>query len=179
MKRMVIVVLLLALPAWVVATEVFRNPDSGNGVEFTDHPGTASQRIDILPPATVAPLKGSNPSPPPPVGGTVVATSYTRLDISEPAAEATLYNQAEIAVAAELTPALQTALGHRLQFFLDGKAVAEPGTSVRITLPVVERGAHVLLARILNAEGQQLRTSSPSSFYVHRRSIVKPPTSPH
>lgn len=179
MKRMVIVVLLLALPAWVVATEVFRNPDSGNGVEFTDRPGTASQRIDILPPATVAPLKGSNPSPPPPVGGTVVATSYTRLDISEPAAEATIVNQAETAVAAELTPALQSALGHRLQFFLDGKAVAEPGTSARITLPEVERGEHVLLARILNAEGQPLRTSSPSRFYVHRHSILKPPTSPH
>jgi len=113
------------------------------------------------------------------VAGAVVAASYTRLDISEPAAEATLYNQAEIAVAAELTPALQSALGHRLQFFLDGKAVAEPGTSARITLPEVERGEHVLLARILNAEGGRLRTSSPSRFYVHRRSIVKPPTSPH
>ena len=180
MKRMVIVVLLLlALPAWAVALEVFRNPDSGNGVEFADHPGTASQRIEILPPATVAPLNGSNPSPPSAVSGAVVAASYTRLNISEPAAGATIYNQAEIAVAAELTPALQTALGHRLQFFLDGEAVAEPGTSARITLPEVERGAHVLLARILNAEGRPLRTSSPSSFYVHRRSILKPPIPPH
>jgi len=179
MKRMVIVVWLLALPAWVGATEVFRSPDSGNGVEFTDRPGTASQRIEILPPATVAPLPGSQPAPTPAVSGAAVAARYTRLTISEPAAEATINNQAETAVAAELTPALQSALGHRLQFFLDGKAVAEPGTSARITLPEVDRGAHVLVVRILNAEGRPLRASAPSSFYVHRHSILKPPTSPH
>ena len=179
MKRMAIVVWLLALPAWVVATEVFRNPDSGNGVEFTDRPGTASQRIEISPPATVAPLPGSQPAPTPAVGSSVVAASYTRLNISEPAAEATIVNQAETAVAAELTPALQSTLGHRLQFFLDGKAVAEPGTSAHITLPEVERGTHELVVRILNAEGQPLRASSPSRFYVHRHSILKPPASPH
>ena len=94
MKRMAIVIWLLALPAWVVATEVFRNPDSGNGVEFTDRPGTASQRIEISPPATVAPLPGSQLAPTPAVGGSVVAASYTRLNISEPAAEATRVNQA-------------------------------------------------------------------------------------
>ena len=169
MKHLTRAFLLLVLPAWLAAVEVYRDPDSGNGVEFSDQASAASQRITVLPPATIPALARPSPAPSAVANKTVLAAvAYTRLAITQPADGATLRNDIDTDVAVELTPMLQTALGHRIEILLDGKSAAEPGTSTRITLHQIARGAHVLRASVVDAEGELLGTSPPSTFYLHR-----------
>jgi hypothetical protein len=63
--------------------------------------------------------------------------------------------------------------GDSLQLFLDGKAVGS-GSSTSFSLPDVERGAHVLQARVVGSNGITIIASPSVTFYVQKASVNSP-----
>jgi hypothetical protein len=74
----------------------------------------------------------------------------------------------DIPVGISVSPALQK--GHRLEILLDGK-IANGLASVQAAN--LERGSHQILARVVDAAGKTL-TSSSVTFYIQQPSVLIP-----
>lgn len=173
---------LLAAPI-LLATEIYRSVNEEHGVEYSDTPSPGAQRIEIQAPQIVPstpPLPGPN-APAPEIVPETAPVSYERIAISNPANDETLRDNAgNVLVSISLSPALQTAFGHRLVLLVDGKPFGAPGTATNFALTEVARGAHTLQAQVVGQDGGTLAQSPASSFFLHKHSIKlpKPATSP-
>lgn len=78
-------------------------------------------------------------------------------------------NSGSVHITGEIKP--RFIQGHQVQLFLDGVAVSKPQSSALFVLRNVDRGAHTLTLKLLNAEKKVLSTSAPTTFYLHRKGI--------
>jgi hypothetical protein len=164
------------------AADVYRYSDPRTGVEFSDTPRPGAEKI-VIPEARRVP-RAAAPRPPPdapppsdvPTG---VAVAYSEVKIVDPADQDTVRDNAgNLLVRVTTSPALQTKYGHRLQLLLDGSA-AQTGTSTSFSLSGIDRGTHVLEARVIGVDGKPLAASSSVTFFLHRASKrFKKPTPP-
>jgi hypothetical protein len=96
-------------------------------------------------------------------------TGYTKLEISSPAPEETLWNiGATLNVSLTLTPALRP--GHQVRVYFDGTPKIVSGTSFQ--LEEVYRGVHNLQAEVIDETGKLIIRSIPNRFYVQQNSIL-------
>lgn len=96
---------------------------------------------------------------------------YTQLHISGVPDGQTLQNPT--------TPITMTALpepplraGHKLIIYHNGEPT-NTSNSHSINIPYIDRGSHVFVAEIRDAEGKVLITSAPTSFTVQRTSVIR------
>lgn len=179
MRATCLIFLLLAVQ--VPAAEVFRKPNQGDGVEFSDREGHAAERVAVppaqvyTPPRPAVRLSPQAPAQPEPD----IPQRYSAIEIVEPANEATVRdNNGEFDVAVELSPSLQTRFAHRVELLLDGSPQGEPAGQTTFHLSGLNRGTHTLQARVLGADGAVLGSSPPTVFHLHRKIIPprKPPS---
>lgn len=166
--------LLLVVSAGAVAEDVWRWVDQDGVIHFSDRPHPGAERIQVGPVQSF-----SAPALPPPREATAdqpdesdePAVSYSRVEITSPAAGETLWNiGGELSVQVALQP--QLAAGHELRIYFDGNpAEGIPQGSGQITLSEVYRGEHTLRAAIFDAEGRELASSETITFYVQQTSI--------
>lgn len=97
--------------------------------------------------------------------------NYQTFQITTPSVQQHFHNQAIITVKIEIAPAL--AQDHKIQVFLDGKAIGKATTTTEVDLVNVERGEHSVYASIYSAEANVLKTTPSVLFYVHRHSAIK------
>lgn len=175
-------VLLLLVAMTLPAAEIYRRADRGQGVEFSDQPDPAAERV-ILRDPVVLPIPGY-PAPEPterplrPAVKMKPGEMYTQLQILVPADDGTVRaNDGVVQVQVLLIPPLQTALGHKLVLRLDNAAVSKPGESTDFNLTDVSRGTHQLQAQVLASDGSEVMASGVSRFHLHRHAIeqVRPP----
>jgi hypothetical protein len=96
------------------------------------------------------------------------------LKILQPQPDATLQdNEGKLIVRVQPEPILDTAAGHKLVIYLDGKDVYR-GAANQATLTDVTRGAHMLYAEIVSGD-RKLITSDAITFYVQQASILTGP----
>lgn len=166
-----------ALPLGAAAGPVYRYVDPDGVVHYTDKPPTPSaQPIELKPVQTV----GSRPAP-----GSVSAESEAavaadaasgsasariEVGIASPAADETLRgDDGRLPVSLILGAPLPEGAG--LLYLLDGRAQnAAPTRALSFTMVNVERGSHLIGARVVDAGGRELGAASP--VIVH----MKPPT---
>lgn len=170
MLRKLIIAAVLLLPLQVFA-EVYKWRDDAGRWHYSDQPRPGAAPVD-LPPVQVyqpPPIPPQQPATAQPQPAKEPALSYARAEIVSPAAEETIRNApGEVVVIVALEPSLRPE--HTVRLLVDGKVAAEPVNSTAFTLVNVDRGAHTLVAEVLDASGQVIIRTAPQTFYVHRPS---------
>jgi hypothetical protein len=96
-----------------------------------------------------------------------------RLAIVNPANDATVFsNPGDVSVQASVVPAL--AGDDRVELLVDGDSAGEPAKSLDFQLSGMERGEHVLQARVIDGTGNVSAVSPSTIFYVWQASVLFP-----
>ncbi len=178
MQKRWLLILLFSLPAWgeepvppatppdeLAPNKVYRSVDRQGVVEFSDKPSDNAKEI-TLPKSqgyTPTPIQANSTA----ASGlnTESITPYKSIAINEPVNESTLRdNTGNVAVNIAIVPALIPT--HQLQLLLDGTPQTLTGTHADLTN--IDRGAHTLVAQVVDGGGSILISSSPSKFYLLR-----------
>lgn len=145
--------------------------ESGNAV-FSDAPRPGAREISIVEPPTYAPppqLPAGKVRPVPDTGAI-----YQRLVLVEPQPRDTVWNnRGDLQIRYEASPTLRTEQGHRLVVSLDGKA-RPPIAGSRYHFENLNRGAHQLSGKVINAAGEVLIESDPATIYLQQQSVHYP-----
>lgn len=170
-RLLLILMFLFTMPAtgayrWTApdGTVIFSDNPPHPDAEKIELPLTSTIPAQPLPKTT--PQKASKTAPPP------NATFYTRLLIAQPENDQTIYeNSGDINIDITINPTLNKRRGHKIVIELDGVAVVTT-TSTQAVLPNVDRGTHMLRARIIDAEGRTV-IAHEIQFHLRRRSILQ------
>ncbi|VAW88107.1 hypothetical protein MNBD_GAMMA16-1247 [hydrothermal vent metagenome] len=93
---------------------------------------------------------------------------YSTFRITSPSNNSAIReNSGSVSVQLEITPKLNTALGHAVSINLDGKLFIK-GQFAQATLNNLDRGAHTVSAHIHNKQGKIIRSTSTVSFQLQR-----------
>ena len=104
--------------------------------------------------------------------GNAMAPPYHSVTIGQPAANATIFDNAgNVEVAIVTSPVLRA--GDRIALDIDGRPMP-PRSQERFELSDLERGEHTLRARVIDANGDILISSRLVIFYVWRGSLLFP-----
>jgi len=169
MKRLLIMFLL----AGSAHAEVYKSTNAAGEVVYSDTrtKGAEAMKLPALPTYTPPPVTPSISTKAEPVEKVV----YEECVFLKPEDDATIRNnQGIINAELKLTPALRSKRNHRVQFYLDGEAYGEPGSSIRTTMSNVDRGEHSLTASVLDANGDSLISADPVIVHLHRETIHNP-----
>lgn len=170
-----LLLVLLSLPA---AAEVYRLVDKDGNITYTDQPQADAQVAPVvLPhlnkmkatvpvqepqsdvPDTIESADGTEAEPP--------FAGYTRAVILAPKNNEVIPNQQRnIIIQLSVEPQLQT--GHRVQFWLDGKAQGAPVSATSYQMNDLERGTHSLGAQILNDQGRVVISAGSVEVHIQR-----------
>lgn len=167
----------VCLPSVAAAGPVYRYVDPDGVVHYTDKPPTPDARpIELKPVQTVGsrPAPGETATSPPgvtpPTAAASPAAARIEVGIASPTADETLRgDDRRLPVSLILGSPIPDGAG--LLYLLDGRAQnAAPTRALSFTMENVERGSHLIGARLVDSTGQELGTATP--VIVH----MKPPT---
>lgn len=154
---------LLALSPLLSAGDVYKIVDEQGRVTFTDSPppGTKAEKVEIqeanrLPPPPIRPAQPDAPQTAP-IPDYRVAITYPPQDFH------VTPGIRDLDVEISVVPGIRA--GHRVELTDNGQVV--PGRTLQ---NIVVRGTHVLLARVVDREGNVLSESEPVQIHVHRPS---------
>lgn len=169
------------------ATTVYRSVDAQGNVVFSDQPpapGQQAETVEIREPTSFQ-------SNTPPAANDSNATwewdmraqdaadqaiAYGGIVIASPANdEGVRANDGTLTVVVGVDPELQP--GHLVEILLDG-GLAGSANATSVALTEIERGTHTLEARIVDASGTVLATSSPVTFHMLRYAPLLAPNRP-
>lgn len=163
--------MLAALPA---IAEIYTYVDAEGNRVFTDRPGgRAAERTETKAPNSMAAQPATATAEPVKIKVMKAPTpGYTRLDILQPAPDATIRDNAgTLSISVTSEPPLHP--GHQYQLLVDGKAAGTPSESPALTAPHVDRGTHQLVAEIVDDSGESIQRSEPQVFHMMRTSLAQ------
>ncbi|SBT04080.1 conserved hypothetical protein [Candidatus Accumulibacter aalborgensis] len=190
LKATVPLCLLLAVPAAVLAQEVFVTRGSGGSPAFSDQPQPGAK------PVTLPPLNVIEPVP---VAKGVPAASRQHLEATHPTAVVRAYrrfrivfpeddgsvaaNTAIFEVRVALEPPLQLGEGHAIRVSVNGRPVGQRFTASEFTIPPEFWGdtlppanqRYQLDAAIVDRDGEVLKRASPVTFYLRYVTVHRYP----
>lgn len=97
---------------------------------------------------------------------------YTKFDIVAPTNDQTIWNEPDLIVKLQLTPALNTAESHNIWLLVDGKPLVKNSQSLSIPIGRADRGAHQIQAQVRNKQGKIIVRTRP--VLVHIKNTVVP-----
>lgn len=162
--------LCLALLAFPAPAEIYSHVDEQGNRVFTDQPRGDAPAIHLSPtnsmsaPPTAQPTR-ENSAP------RTKKPGYRWLRIVDPEPDATLRDASVLTVTAASEPALHP--GHRYRLRLDGMPAGPGGPEPVFSLDSLERGTHLLVVEILDAEGRPLESSPEQAVHVKRPSLIQ------
>lgn len=156
---------------------IYKTVDEDGNVVFTDvPPKDQSKAIEIDARNTYQPTPlpaASTPAATATDGAETeeeLAVNYESLRITSPADdEAVRENAGNVTISVSANPSLDVQQGHRVQILVDGSPLAN-AAATSVSLTNIDRGTHLLVAQILDADGQVLISSSPVTFHMLRYS---------
>ncbi len=159
------------------SAELYKSVDENGNVTYTDKSGTKAKPVEPPGLTSYAPPKRHTETEPP--GSTAATpeppkvTQYSQITIKTPADGTALRDASGgIDVVLDITPALNTALGHKVVIAVDGK-LASTSQSAQAKLENVERGEHQLVAQVVDDKGKVLKQSRPIKIQLHRPSVAR------
>jgi hypothetical protein len=177
MRSLSLILILVAsfLGTGVANAEMYKWVDSAGNVIYSDKPVPGAELVKEQPiqtyPAPRLPERLAPSAKP-----ADVFSGYQAIEIAKPSQDETIWdNTGNVSIQVNLTPALQVQLGHKLVVLLDGKQVAAPGVAAQFELSALERGAHSVQAKVLDAQGQELGGSAASTFHLKQISTLNRP----
>lgn len=167
--------LILMVFAQVLQADVYKTINADGEVVFSDQPSQGAERVKLPGLSTYKPPTVITRTPRSAAATKDDGGQYSSLTVSSPEDEATIWdNEGIISLSLKIEPGLQTAKGHRIQYFLDGKPDGEAKTSLTYTYRDVDRGTHTVSAAVVDVQGKALISSSPVTVHVHKASIQHP-----
>jgi len=157
------------------AQAVWKWKDEKGVTHYSDQPGPGAVRVELSSQTFSSDEARTdiqiNPTSSPPVDP---SQSYNALQITSPQSDQTLFaSEGPVNVQVNLDPGLQS--GHSLQILLDGTNISGEGSSsLSATLPEVDRGTHILQAKVVDDNGEIVVASRPVTFHVQHTSILHP-----
>lgn len=161
--------LLMSLP---VQAQIYKYYDQNGNLVLTDAPREGAVKVETGPVMTVPALKGRAPDPAAtPAVPAAPVPKYLVL-LNSPPPDATYRRGGEaVPIGVTVSPSLQP--GHRLEVLFDGVVQPDNITELKID-ENVDRGAHTLSARVVDAEGKVIATSPGVTIHVQQTSRIKP-----
>lgn len=173
-SRRLVWLVLLAVPLAVQGTEVYRWVQPDGTVVYSDEPTPGAERIEVegVPSYTPPPLPAAAPAKG--EEGAQGSAQYTNIVIERPTAEETVRdNEGNVVVDVAMTPSLDSRLGHRLVPLVDGTAQGSFDAQ-QFALSGLDRGSHELRVKVVDADGHDLGSSAPVTFFVKQTSRLEP-----
>ena len=158
-----------------VGAEIYKYVDDDGNTVYSDEAVPGAETINPASLNTYTPDPASTRLTREEASGEAEPSSaYESVTITEPDNDSAFWNAAgTVPVNVRVQPGL--AGGHRLELLLDGEPVSEPGTATRFSLQEVFRGTHTLTARVVDGEGNTVIASAPTTFTLHKPSLLNPP----
>ena len=175
MKTKLPLVLALLFMAFSAGAEIYKTTDKHGNVVFTDKPPSSGPREEVK---LEAPTEIPSSAPPRAISWSASQSYqakiiYDQFEISTPENDSTVRNSGDFQITLSVRPKL--ARGHKVRFWINGKAVTKPQRGLRHSVTNMDRGTHQLKAELLNRAGNVLE-SATSTVHV-RRTIFRLPTS--
>jgi hypothetical protein len=171
----------LTLGAYAPAATVYKWTDSSGVVHYSDMPAPGAERIVTQSGADAPRAKGSTgPSAAAGRGGPQTAApeqpksalDYTAFSIETPMPDQN-FLETVVPVRLRLEPSLRA--GQVLALYMDGKLLADqPRNALEFTLTDVARGAHTLVATVMDTDTGESKSTPGVTFYVQRPSLLSP-----
>lgn len=160
--------LLLSFPSYA---GLYKGLDSEGNVSYSDKPFSNAKEITpptitVVDPVKVKPKKIIDEKP---VNKKFI---YRKFSISSPTDQQTIWNNPALTVSLNLKPALNTAEGHKIWLFMDGKPIVKNSSSQTLSIGLAERGEHQLQAHIRNKAGKVIKQTKSITVHI-KRTIVK------
>jgi hypothetical protein len=174
-------ILAFCLATSPVYAEVYKTIDQDGNVVYTDIPQPGSAPVTLPQPSTYAPpgasSTSSTPTPPPSAQESIDSSGplvvYKSITLMAPQNEAVFTPEAAGSIAASVSVEPGLGPSDKIEFVLDGATVGGASNGTQTTLSGLTRGTHKILARIVNANGQVLKKSTPVVFYVQQHIIKR------
>lgn len=166
-----ILMLLVVAALSPLHAQVYRHVDAEGRVSFSDKPPEEGQAEAVqLPPTNAMPAAQATETP---AAGTADSNAdqafngYSRFEMTSPEQDEILgWDVTTASLTAELSPPLQP--GHTIQFYLDGRPLGKPGTTLFRLVSSLERGSHSAEARVRDEKARTLAITPHVSFHVRR-----------
>ncbi len=169
--------LAFAAQAQEAKKELWMWKDANGVVHYSDVPGPGAKKVDLTVIESQPRPAAASASTPPPSAATsqpaVPSVTYNSLEIWQPENEASFF-EADATVLVSIRSDPDLAEGDKLVLYLDGRVIDGPGSSFEHTLSNLDRGSHLLAARIVDARGREKIRSKDVVFYIKQVSTIAP-----
>lgn len=170
MQKPLYLLLVVCIP-FSVNAEIYKGTDAEGNVTFSDKETPNSEIIPMPSPNTVQMPEAIQQV----AEEKATVTTYTSFRIVQPTTNLTLReNAGNVPVSLELTPDLDTAAGHSIVIYLDGKPVIRGSSGLTAQLPDVSRGSHGVKAQVKDKNNKTLIASNKVIFHMKRLSELHP-----
>jgi hypothetical protein len=147
--------------------KIFRVVDKDGKVTYTDRPPADrnSVEVELRPITPIPPLQRAEQLSADQAAAAF--SGYSRVALISPANDSlVLYDQSQVMVQLDLSPALQP--DHLVQFYVDGSPYGKPVAATSRSIAGLERGTHSIAARVLSSQGAVLAMTRPVTVHVQR-----------
>jgi hypothetical protein len=155
------------------AAVVWKWVDKNGVTHYSDQPVTGAVQIDLQNVQTYKAEDAAIPESTKPSRPPTGPKPYASIGISAPTNEQTLTGTGgQVTVSVQVDPSLQS--GDSVRLMMNGQVVSEPSSSAtNFELKDVPRGTHILLASVVNGEGQIVIQSAPVTFFMRQQSVLQ------
>ena len=168
--RLCFIVLSIFLINQIAFGQIYRDIDANGGAYFSDKKTTASQSVSISDVNTVRQID---------IIQKPTASNLNDLDkidyklkIITPKQGSTYRNENKILVDVRVEPAIEAASKNRLALLLNSGVVFERNNNGMFELENLDRGEHVLQAKLLDLQDNVVTKSDEVRFFLHKTSIL-------
>lgn len=148
---------LAMLLSGVAQAAIYKSTDAQGNVVYSDSPTKDAKAIELPPIAIVPSLSAEQIAQANAMRAKARPVQNYQLSFTQPLADQTVRKPDNIVVALNITPAL--ANGDSMTILLDGIVVAN-GTGASIATEALDRGAHSVTARVMDASGKVIKEVS-------------------
>ncbi len=167
MKQRITTTLLLSLLccASIAHAGLYKGLDEEGNVTYSDKPSDNSEQF-TPPTITVIDATKVPPKKEEVVEEETTETSYTKFKITAPKNDQTIWNNPDLMVSLQLTPALDTAAGHTTWLLMDGKPLIKKSRSLLLPIGRADRGEHSLQAQVRNKKGKIIKRTKKVTVHL-------------
>jgi Domain of unknown function (DUF4124) len=166
----------LAGSSYAATREVWVWVDSQGVTHYSDRPVPGAKRMSVtsMSPSADAPVISPTPSTTVNTARSssqAAAVQYSVLEFFEPQDGESFFG-ADTVVNVRLRTEPDLAAGDVARLYLDGSPVEGQEQGLEYSLSGLERGAHSIIARVVDAQGNEKIRSEPRVFHIRQASVV-------